>query len=224
MKPLYTNEEYNLAKSEDYLNCECYHCSSSFKVMKKQITHELKSNKNYIQYCSPKCFYEARSIKILVECSSCSKSIERTKGIIKKSKTKRFFCNCSCAAIYNNAHKTHGIRRSKLEIWLEIQLGNLYPDLEIVYNRKDIINSELDIYIPSLNIAFELNGIFHYEPIYGVNQLNKIQNNDNFKFKACFDAKIDLCVIDTSSQKYFKPSSSKKYLDIIIKIINTRLR
>jgi len=43
----------------------------------------------------------------------------------------------------------------------------LYPDLVIHFNKKDAINSELDIYIPSLKLAFELNGIFHYEPIFG---------------------------------------------------------
>jgi hypothetical protein len=68
-----------------------------------------------------------------------------------------------------------------------------------------------------------LNGIFHYEPIYGVNKLDKIQSNDISKSKACFDAKIDLCIIDTSTQSYFKESTSQKYLNIIINIINERL-
>ena len=69
-------------------------------------------------------------------------------------------------------------------------------------------------------MAFELNGIFHYEPIYGEEKLDKIQNNDERKFAACREAGISLCIIDTSSQKYVKPNTSKKYLDIIIEIIN----
>ena len=36
--------------------------------------------------------------------------------------------------------------RSKLEKWLEEQLIKMYPNLEIHFNRKDAINSELDIY------------------------------------------------------------------------------
>ena len=126
----------------------------------------------------------------------------------------------SCAGTYNNTHKTHGTRRSKLEVWIEEQLTKLYPNLEIHFNQKDTINSELDIYIPSMKIAFELNGIFHYEPIFGEDQLNKIQNNDHRKFAACHEAGISLCVIDTSGQKYFKPKSSQRYLDIITGIIN----
>jgi hypothetical protein len=66
-----------------------------------------------------------------------------------------------------HSHKKWGCRRSKLEKWLEEQLIKMYPNLEIHFNRKDTINSELDIFIPSLKLAFELNGIFHYEPIYG---------------------------------------------------------
>ena len=116
----------------------------------------------------------------------------------------------SCAGTYNNTHKTHGTRRSKLEVWIEEQLTKLYPNLEIHFNQKDTINSELDIYIPSMKIAFELNGIFHYEPIFGEDQLNKIQNNDHRKFAACHEAGISLCVIDTSGQKYFKPKSSQR--------------
>jgi len=81
----------------------------------------------------------------------------------------------------------------------------------------------LDIYIPSLNLAFELNGIFHYEPIFGVDKLEKINKNDISKSKTCFNMKIDLCIIDTSYQKYIKPKTSQKYLDIITNIINERL-
>ena len=88
---------------------------------------------------------------------------------------------------------------------------------------KNTIGAELDIFIPSINIAFELNGIFHYEPIFGPHKLNRIKFNDLLKSDLCYKQKIDLCVIDTSNQKYFKPESSKAYLDIILTIIKERL-
>jgi len=96
-------------------------------------------------------------------------------------------------------------------------------NLEIHFNRKDAIGSELDIYIPSLRLAFELNGIFHYEPIYGQSKLDQVQNNDVSKSKLCHEAQIDLCVIDTSHQKYFKPKTSQIFLDIVVSIVNGRL-
>ena len=148
------------------------------------------------------------------------------KLLLKKNsqvkKVKNNFCSQTCAGTYNSTHKTKGNRRSKLEIYLEKQLINLYPNLEIHFNRKDAINSELDIYIPSLKLAFELNGIYHYEPIYGKDKLSQIQNNDNRKFQACIENTIELCIIDTSTQKYFKESTSKKFLDIITNIIERK--
>jgi len=67
-----------------------------------------------------------------------------------------------------------------------------------------------------------LNGIFHYEPIFGINKLNQTQINDQNKFKSCIENKIDLCIIDTSFQQKFKINTSKKFLDIIANIINQR--
>jgi hypothetical protein len=110
-----------------------------------------------------------------------------------------------------------------LEIYLEEQLTILYPNLIIDYNKTNAIEAELDIYIPSLNVAFELNGPFHYEPIFGLDKLNKTQSNDQNKFKLCIEHKIDLCVIDTSTHRYFKEKYTKKYLDIINNIIKERL-
>ena len=93
--------------------------------------------------------------------------------------TKNNFCSRSCSATFNNKNKTYGTRRSKLEVFLEKELIKLYPDLLFHFNRKDTINSELDIYIPSLKLAFELNGIFHYEPIYGDNKLSPLDKSLN---------------------------------------------
>ena len=222
MKPLYTQTEFDLAKTQTRLPLECYYCANTFTFRKKDIIETFNPNlKKTGEFCSRecKCLYNGQSIK--TNCLNCDKEIIKSLSQIKK--TSNHFCSKSCATTYNNKNKTHGTRRSKLEIWLEEQLTLLYPNLHIEFNKKDAIGSELDIYIPSLNLAFELNGIFHYEPIYGVNKLNQIKENDISKSKACHDAKIDLCIIDTSAQTYVKPSTSQKYLDIINNIIKERL-
>ena len=221
MKPLYTQEDFEKSKSKDLLPCQCYNCNKPFLNTKHTIQRALNPN-NITQnkYCSGKCRIISRENKILVNCINCNKEIKRIPANLAKSGNN--FCSKSCSATYNNKNKTTGNRRSKLEIYLEEQLTTLYPNLSIDFNKKDAIGSELDIYIPSLNLAFELNGIFHYEPIYGVNKLDQIQNNDQNKFKMCLEHKIDLCIIDTSTQKYVKPSTSQKYLDIITNIINQR--
>jgi len=224
MKPLYTQEEYNNTKSMDKLFCECYYCHNPYQIIKKIITSNLNGSKvNKIKFCSHTCQGKSETKKLTIDCSNCKTKIEKYPFEFRNSKSKNVFCSRSCSATFNNKNKSHGSKRSKLEAYIEQQLLLLYPNLEFHFNQKSAINSELDIYIPSLSLAFELNGIFHYEPIFGSKKLGQIQTNDISKSKACYDTKIDLCIIDTSAQKYVKESTSKKYLDIITNIINERL-
>lgn len=220
MKSLYTDLDYKQAKPNDNLFCECYQCNKPFTQTKHEIQRCINpNNKRTGKYCSKKCETSSKLTTEKISCTNCSVLFERRAKLIRTNN----FCSLSCSVSYNNKNKKHGNRRSKLEKWIEEQLLALYPNLDIHFNRKDTINSELDIYIPSLNLAFELNGIFHYEPIYGINKLGQIQSNDISKSKACIDARIDICIIDTSGQSYFKPSTSQKYLDIINDIIKKRV-
>lgn len=219
----FTDLEFKMAKSEDRLPCECYECHNIYYKKKKYIQSYLKDTVNVharIKYCNRKCHNKKMYNRIELECTQCKKIIYKIPSQI----TINNFCTKSCAVTYNNTHKTKGTRVSKLEKWLAEQLTVLYPNLEIQYNRKDTINSELDIYIPSLKLAFELNGIFHYEPIYGGDKLKQIQNNDDRKFQACLENGIELVIIDSSSLKYFKPERAKKYLNIITNILNSKLK
>ena len=222
MIPLFSHEQLKLAKSKTTLPLKCKFCANTFYKTKFQIQKFINPNqKGTGDFCSPECMHTSQITKFKVLCTNCQQIILRLPNQFNRSSN--HFCGSSCAAIYNNKNKTSGYRRSKLEIWIEEQLTVLYPHFSINFNKKTAIGSELDIYIPSLNLAFELNGLFHYEPIYGINKLNQIQNNDISKSKACHDAKIDLCVIDTSQQKHFNSKSSQKYLDIIVNIINRRI-
>lgn len=157
----------------------------------------------------------------MVSCDQCGKMLNKKPAKVRM--TKHNFCCQSCAAKYGNAHKTKGTRVSKLEVWLSKQLPLLYPSIEFHFNRKDAINGELDIFIPSLNLAFELNGIFHYEPIYGPEKLASIQNNDTRKAQACLERGIELCLIDVSTFKYFKESGAIKFLKIVQDIIENKI-
>lgn len=223
MKPLYAKIEFESAKTSDNLPLQCYGCNNTFFLAKKRIYDCLNPNENRQgKYCSSKCQrkHESKSCRHLVICSNCNNQFEKTNSEIKK--TKNHFCSRSCAATYNNTHKQHGTRRSKLEIYFEEQLTSLYPNLHIDFNKKDAINSELDIYIPSLKLAFELNGIFHYEPIYGSEKLSQIQNNDHRKFQACLEKNIELVLIDVSSFGYFKKERANKFLTIICELIKSK--
>ena len=102
-------------------------------------------------------------------------------------------------------------------------MPTVFPLMEFHFNKRDTINSELDIYVPSLKLAFELNGAFHYEPIFGKEQLEKIQNNDNRKFQACLEKGVELCIIDSSGLGYFKEKNAKPFLDIVVSVITQKL-
>lgn len=221
MVKLFTEEEFNNAKPSDRLPLKCKQCGKTFFLEKKMIKYIVNHNgKGTGDFCSKKCLSLSRRMRIKVKCKQCGKEIEITNRIYEKSKSKNFFCSKSCAAYYNNAHKKYGFTRSKLEIYIESKLNELYPQMEILYNDRKTINSELDIFIPEYKLAFELNGIVHYEPIYGKGTFEHIQNRDRNKFQLCQEKNISLCVIDTSSLKYFKEQRAEKYLNIITEIIN----
>lgn len=189
---------------------KCKHCEEEFIP-----------NRRRTKFCNKTCFLNwKRNIKEL-KCAECDKIVARRLSEINKSKDRNVFCSRSCGARYNNLHKKHGNRRSKLESWLETKLVKQY-DFVILFNDKQIINAELDIYIPHLKLAFELNGIFHYEPIFGETKFEQIKNNDKRKFQACLENDIELCIIDSSGMKYFKEENCQKYLTIIETIIQNK--
>jgi len=215
----------------DTFKCEV--CSKQFGDLKRLIAHSVHHRKNYY---NPSVERQKNRSKLLQEeydknplmCTQCNTPMDYKKAIQKRAgmarnKSSRIFCNNSCAATYNNTHKTHGTSRSKLECYLARELVKLYPTIEFHFNKKDAINSELDIYIPLLKLAFELNGIYHYEPIYGSEKLKQIQNNDKRKFQACLEKGIEFCTIDSSKLTYFKKSNALPYLKIVQDVINQKI-
>lgn len=224
MIPLFNIENIDDYPTNELLPLKCEHCGDTFHNVKKEVKKVLNNHPAVkLKYCSIQCRHNSRVNKFNITCANCDTPINKNPKELRKSISGNLFCSQSCAATYNNTHKTKGTRISKLELYLQKKLSESYPSLEILYNNKDIINSELDIYIPSLKLAFELNGIFHYEPIFGKEKLSQIQNNDNRKFQACLEHEIELCIIDTSQQKYFKEKSSLKYLNIITNIISKNM-
>lgn len=203
---------------------QCHFCQKDFPVSNRQfiIRRSAKKTKGINHYCGKECCFQGRGVKSSVKtiCFVCGKESIRWQSDIKDNKMS--FCSHSCQCKHQNANK-NGNQRSKLEKLIEENINKEYPDLEIHYNRRDAIQGELDIFIPSLKLAFELNGIFHYEPIFGEEKLSKTQSNDKRKFQACLERGIELCIIDSSKQKMFKPKTSQVYLDIIINVINQKM-
>lgn len=224
MNHLFTDAEFQAAKRKDALPLRCLQCGRIFYLSKLRIRQVMNPNQRKQRrgdFCSRSCSATSRGPAIEVPCKQCHKIFRKPPSQIRKSPN--HFCSRSCAARYNNTHKTKGTRVSKLERWLQKRLPALHPKVEFHFNRKDAINSELDIYIPSLRLAFELNGIFHYEPIYGPEKLANIQNNDQRKFQACLEQGIELCLIDVSRMKYFKETKALEFLHIIQQVLQDHM-
>lgn len=223
MIKLYSQEEYDLAKSTAKLPLKCLFCSQTFHIEKRYLAYSASKGGTKGKYCSRHCKFQNSIKKTFVPCGNCNTMINKHPFETRNSKSKLVFCNQSCAAIYNNTHKKNGTRRSKLESWIEEQLKTKYNSFSILFNDKTIIGSELDICIPSLKISFELNGVFHYKPIYGEKKLTAIQAMDAKKKESCENLNIELHILDVSGQKKFSVKSSEQYLQYICEKIEGKL-
>jgi hypothetical protein len=175
-------------------------------------------------YCSPECQHASMETKIEVVCSYCGMGRKKWLSQMKKSKSGLSFCNSSCSALYHNKNKKYGNRISKIEKYFQRRLAEDFPSLNILYNDKTVIGSELDIYIPDMKLAFEVNGIVHYEPIYGFDKLSKIQNNDHQKIISCYKQGIELAILDVSSIKYYKEDRMELLYQKIKDIVTMNLK
>lgn len=98
--------------------------------------------------------------------------------------------------------------KSKRELEVLDLIKNNYND-RILTNTKNIISSELDIYLPGLNLAFEFNGLYWHSDLY------KEKNYHLNKSKECLDKNIQLVHIWEDDWDYNK--------DIIKSIILNKL-
>lgn len=217
MKPKFNINEFEKLKNIEII-FECEVCKNEFNSTKKYLRRALGLTKSKrppsLKYCSSACVRKGKMTGEYKKCKNCEVEVYRSISEIRKNEN--IFCGHSCKAIFWNKEKNYGVNRSKIEIWIEDEIKKRY-DFEILFNdRKILSNLELDIYIPDFNIAFELNGIFHYQPIFGAEKLKVTENNDLRKFKECENKNIQLYVLDITDSKKFNKENDKKYLDFIL--------
>ena len=173
-------------------------------------------------FCSRECNSKYKlSFRVKLNCAICSKEIYKTENQILKRP--RHCCSPKCARLLNKFHKDWGSKRSKLELAVEEYLTESYSYFKIKYNKTDI-GYELDINIPELNLAFEINGPTHYMPIYGEADLLRRQKIDKEKIVECKSRKIKLIIIDISNDKTFNEKNKKLRIAEISKHINDRIK
>lgn len=165
-------------------------------------------------------------MKTLV-CTNCKIQFLRDQSQITSSKlhnVENIFCTRSCSVSWNNKHRVKKVQRvSKLEKWIHGAIKEAFPALDVIYNPKDALEDEgeVDIWIPSLKLGFEIQGPSHYFPIFGEEKLAAEQANDAKKKQKAIELGIDLVDIDASTFKTFK----KNYkLILIVDSILSKIR
>ena len=102
----------------------------------------------------------------------------------------------------------------KSEAQLFSLVSNIYPDAIYQYKIEWLGMQSLDIYIPSLSMGIEYQGIQHYEPIehFGGEEHFKIQQaNDKKKRKLCFKHNVKL--IEWPYTELITKENLEKFLD-----------
>lgn len=175
-------------------------------------------------FCSKACKYAFFNKKIMIPCAQCGKPLMKPLSEFRKSKTGNMFCSISCATTLNNYTFKKKLRSSTLEKYIQEQMELDFPTLKVVFNDNSTIKAELDIFIPSLNVAIEIHGPFHYRHIRGkANKLDQMRVNDARKAKRCKDQGIRLYALNASEYRGLTKKAKARYYPQIKKLIEQLL-
>lgn len=140
--------------------------------------------------------------KFLFQCDKCNAITEvyLSNGYLPS-------CNCSDYKGY-----------SLIEDEIRIFLSDYFDDSEMDFNRRDILSNrqEIDIFMPSLNLAIEVNGVFWHSESMG-----KYRDYHLYKTEKCSEKGIDLIHILDYEWMFKKPIIQSIILNKINKTPNT---
>jgi len=114
--------------------------------------------------------------------------------------------DCTAARYFNKLHiKVNQVSVSAQERELQDFIKSMLPDIEILFNdREQIKPRELDIYIPSMNLAIEYNGLYWHS--------DKFRENDSHlkKLELCLSKGITLIQVFEDEWTYNQNLIKKK--------------
>lgn len=200
MELLISQEQLAGLKAKDPVPLRCKACTNQFTAVKCAVLVAIKGNGSHtLDSCGRACAGQLKAKPPNVTCEQCGHAFRKFPSEIKKAPL--HFCSMSCACRYNNQHKRHGkIKRSKAEKHLEKLIRHDFPTLCLSVNDRSLLASglEIDLLLPTLKIAIEINGPCHYHPIYGTEKLASIQNFDVQKQAELIPLKYQLLTFDIS--------------------------
>lgn len=175
----FIENEYEYARSSDYLIFECEKCGNDFKKQKKFLKSILNgTSKSVINFCSRKCEVEARIIDVKINCSECNLIFKTKPHLMRKSKSGNMFCSKPCSAKYNNKKREKKVNVSEYESYK--QKSNFDFSLDNFQNEFDF----------SLIIKYGW-----YSPTNKKNNLNGVSRDHMLSIKEGFKMGIDPYII-----------------------------
>lgn len=178
---------------------KCKNCKADVKPTPAQ-KWKIKNKLIDGVFCSRACKTEASKKRHTANCAVCGKSVTRQLSQLKKSKSGNIFCSPECGTIWSNWQGPKFKSKSALEDQLGMALQKMFPEIEICLGDRSPLDSSVDIWIPSLKLAIEVNGPHHFGPIRNnlVAYLKTIKN-DLRKIRQAKKAGIKLYVLNTGN-------------------------
>lgn len=201
----------------------CFKCNDVFTRSKSELSKSLRRNQKIV--CSKKCvrinqrnasLKDFKTIELI--CQNCHLLFNRSRiaylNNINKN-TETFFCSKKCSMTSLNRASKTSTSKSSHEVILKELIQKKYPEFDVIQNDRTVLpeNLEIDIWIPSINLAIELNGPCHFYPIYGEHRLQQTRGNDIRKVLFAQLQNINLLVVDTSSLKSKSKLSVEKFIN-----------
>lgn len=179
-------------------NCTCDHCDKTFYKTPSRI-RESQNN-----FCSAECRGLFNRKRSLVVCLTCGQQFEKNDCYIER--TEKSFCSNECYQQYPDKINRLDCRRSRAEDYLYKLITNDFPQLSVSKNDTNILgnNMEIDLAIPTLKIAIEVNGPVHYKELFGKEVLKKTQERDRKKADILNKIGYQLIILDISEYHNFK--------------------
>jgi ribosomal protein L33 len=187
----------------------CHACGIEFQRKKSEVMKSIRKGKKFSCSvgCSNRLSNSGLQRFVTLKCDECGQEFTRVMKDYRKNQLRnaaKLYCNKHCAMIALNKSPRSSRPTSSHEVIMSQIIKDNYDNNICIFNNvRDVFpdNLEIDIWIPSVCLAIELNGVCHFYPIYGEDRLKKTQSNDYKKSMLAQKMNINLLTIDTSSLK-----------------------